>query len=233
MRLSSSLTSANHSACGPFQCFFIGKFEHILTPCVHSLFSISLSLNDSHKHKQHYFLVLSMFSSLLFLLFCSIFVSVKLGLVKAQATYFWDKQSHSESLQVSRDSCQVCGIFSFPFLWVRKKGCKLASWGMLLCWLQETDALQEFWKQIRLTLFFGPWLLFSPTSRQQSNPPAFLLSLAEIALFSPTKHMNIILSEHHFKGDAYFIRCSKITFLHQIYSESCLIPEHNFQFHLA
>lgn len=40
---------------------------------------------------------------------------VKLGLVKAQSTYFCNKQRHSESLQVSRESCQVWG-FSVFFL---------------------------------------------------------------------------------------------------------------------
>lgn len=102
----------------PFHSF-IGKFEHILAPCVHSLFTVSpcRSLTAKNK-KKHYSCSLSTFSSLfLFLLFCSIFVSVKLGLVKAQATYFWDKQGHSESLRVSGDSSQVCGFFRFPFLW--------------------------------------------------------------------------------------------------------------------
>lgn len=53
MRLSSSLTSANHSACGPFQCSFIGKFEHILTPCVHSLFSLSLCRSMTAKNTKN------------------------------------------------------------------------------------------------------------------------------------------------------------------------------------
>lgn len=144
----------------------------VFTPCSQSL---SVAQWQPRTKKTLLSCSLSTFSSLLFLLFCSIFVSVKLGLVKAQATYFWDKQSHSESLQVSRDSCQVCGFFSFSFLLVREKGCKLVSWGILLCWLQETDALQEFWKQIRLTLFSGPWMLFSPTCREQSNLPTFLI----------------------------------------------------------
>lgn len=85
----------------------------------------------------------------------------------------WDwsrhKQPISETSSATVSPCRSQGIpakfaaFSAsPSFWVRKKGCKLTSWGVLLCWLPETDALQEFWKQIRLTLFSGPWLLFSP-----------------------------------------------------------------------
>lgn len=98
--------------------------------------------------------------------FAPILFLVKLGLVKAQSTYFWNKQRHSESLQVSRESCQVWGFSVFPFFCffflAREKGCKLTCRGVRLCWLQETDALQEFWKQTRLTLFSRLWLLFSP-----------------------------------------------------------------------
>lgn len=92
-------------------------WTHPRSLCSLPVHSLSVSLNDSQEQKNPLLSCsLFTFSSLLFLPFCSIFVSVKLGLVKAQATYFWDKQSHSESLQVSRDSCQVCGFFSFLFL---------------------------------------------------------------------------------------------------------------------
>lgn len=90
------------------------------------------------------------------------FVLFKLGLVKAQATYFWDKQCHSESCRSQGIPAKFAAFSASPSFWVKKKGCKLTSWGVLLCWLPETDALQEFWKQIRFTLFSGPWLLFSP-----------------------------------------------------------------------
>lgn len=70
---------------------------------------VCLTLKDSQEQNTLLFCPLSRFSSLLLLIFCSISVLVKLGLVKAQATYFWDKQ-------ISRDSCQVCGFFSIPFL---------------------------------------------------------------------------------------------------------------------
>lgn len=154
MRLSRSLASASHSACGPFQCSFIGKFQHILSPC-HSMIA---------KNKKHYFLVLFLcFLPFLFPPFCSISVFY--------SSWDWSrhKQPISETSSATVSPCRSQGIpakfaaFSAsPSFWVRKKGCKLTSRGVLLCWLPETDALQEFWKQIRLTLFSGPWLLFSP-----------------------------------------------------------------------
>lgn len=177
MRLSSSLTSASHSACGPFQCSFIGKFEHTIAPCVHPLFTVSHchSMTAKNKKKKHYFLVLF----LCFLPFCFSF-SVP---VLFQSNWDWSRHKQPIS-EISRATVSPCrsqeipakfaAFSASPSFWVRQKGCKLTSWGILLCWLQETDALQEFWKQIRLTLFSGPWLLFSPTSREQSNPPAFL-----------------------------------------------------------
>lgn len=118
MRLSSSLASASHSACGLFQCSFIGKFEHILSACVRSLFSLPVAQwqlrtkNTTLLFSLYNFFSFS-FSSFFFLPFSPILLLVKLGLVKAQSTYFGNKQRHSESLQVSRESCQVWG-FSVP-----------------------------------------------------------------------------------------------------------------------
>lgn len=123
MRLSSSFTSASHSACGPFQCSFIGKFEHILAPCVHSLFSLSVLLNDSHEQKNTTFL----FSFLLFFPFCSVLF---------QSNWDWSrhKQPISETSTATVSPCRSQGIpakfaaFSAsPSFWVREKGCKLAS----------------------------------------------------------------------------------------------------------
>lgn len=52
---------------------------------------------------------------------------------------------------------------------------------MRLCWLQETDALQEFWKQTRLALFSRPWLLllplFFPLKIQAGSIQILLLSI--------------------------------------------------------
>lgn len=193
MRLSSSLTSASHSACGPFQCSFIGKFEHILAPCVHSLFTVSLLLNDSQEQKKHYFLVLFLH----FLPFCFSFSVPFLF----QSKWDWSrhKQPISETSRATVSPCRSQGIpakfaaFSAsPSFWVREKGCKLVSWGILLCWLQETDALQEFWKQIRLTLFSGPWLLFSLTSREQSYARIFILISWDYLVFPHRTYV------HHF-----------------------------------
>lgn len=180
MRLSSSLASASHSACGLFQCSFIGKFEHILSHCVHSPFSLPVA--QWQLRTKNTTLLFSLYVSFRFS-FSSILFLVKLGLVKAQSTYFCNKQRHSESLQVSRESCQVWGfsVFLFFFFPAREKGCKLTCRGVRLCWLQETDALQEFWKQTRLTLFSRPWLLFSPLFWRYKQVPfksyclAFLL----------------------------------------------------------
>lgn len=67
------------------------------------------------KNKKHYSLVLFVhFLSFSFPLFFILFL-VKQGLVKAQSTYFCNKQRHRESLQVSRESCQVWGFSVFPF----------------------------------------------------------------------------------------------------------------------
>ena len=72
------------------------------------------------------------------------------------------------------------GLFTFSpfFFWREKKGCKLTRRGACLCWLQETGALQEFWKQTRLTLFSRPWPLFPPlffTPNIQAGPIQILL----------------------------------------------------------
>lgn len=132
------------------------------------------------KNKKHYSLVLFVhFLSFHFSFFCPILFLVKLGLVKAQSTYFCNKQRHSESLQVSRESCQVWGFSVFLFFFFsREKGCKLTCRGVRLCWLQETDALQEFWKQTRLTLFSRPWLLFSPLFARYKQVPFNFYCLA-------------------------------------------------------
>lgn len=71
MRLSSSLTSASHSACGPFQSSFIGKFEHILGPCVYSLFTVSLCRSMTAKNKKN---TAFLFSFYIFLPFVSPFL---------------------------------------------------------------------------------------------------------------------------------------------------------------
>lgn len=90
----------------------------VFAPCVHSLFTVSASLNDSSEQK-HYPLVLFVhFLSPFFLSLFPILFLVKLGLVKAQSTYFWNKRSW----QVSRESCQHWSFSVFhPFFWQRRK----------------------------------------------------------------------------------------------------------------
>lgn len=124
-------------------------------------------------NKKHYSLVLFVYflSLSFFPFFPPILFSVKLGMVKAQSTYFGNKQRHSESLQVSRESCQVWGFSVFPFFLPGRKDVSLLAEEYAFVGLQETDALQEFWKQTRLTLFSRPWLLFSPLfGRYKQNP---------------------------------------------------------------
>lgn len=181
MRLSSSLASSRHSACGLFQCSFIGKFEHILSHCVHSLFTVYPSLNDSYAQKTLLSCSLCIFSfPFVFPFFLPLFF---------QSNWEWSKHNQPISA-TSRGTVNPCrsqgspakfGAFQFSLFFAREKGCKLACRGVCLCWLQETDALQEFWKQTRLTLFSWPWLLFSPLFRRYKQNPfksyrlAFLL----------------------------------------------------------
>lgn len=81
IRLSSSLASASLSACGHVQCPFIGKFEHILFPCVHSQ-----SLNDSWEQKKNTTLLFSLcicspfvFVFLYLFFFYSLFIQTGIG----------------------------------------------------------------------------------------------------------------------------------------------------------
>lgn len=117
MRLSSSLASARHSACGLFQCSFIAKFEHILSRCVQSLLSLPLAVTAKNKNTTLLFSLYIFFRFFFPLLFFASLFLVKLRLVKAQSTHFCNKQRHSESLQVSRESCQVWGFQFPPILW--------------------------------------------------------------------------------------------------------------------
>lgn len=90
----------------------------------------------------------------------------------------WDWSKHNQPISAtsrgtvnpyrSQGSPAKFGAFQFSFFYLfffsifaKEKGSKLACRGVRLCWLQKTDALQEFWKQTRLTLFSRPWLLFS------------------------------------------------------------------------
>lgn len=123
----------------------------------------SLSLNDSQEQKT----LLSCPPFYVFFPFC--FSPSVPFLFYSNWDWSRHKQPISETSSTTVSPCRSQGIpakfaaFSAsPSFWVRKKGCKLTSWGVLLCWLPETDTLQEFWKQIRLTLLSGPWLLFSP-----------------------------------------------------------------------
>lgn len=103
----------------------------VFIPC-----SVYPSLNDSYEQKTLLSCSLCIFSfPFVFPFFSPILLSVKLGMVKAQSTYFGNKQRHSESLQVSRESCQVWGFSVFPFFFAREKGCKLACRGVCLCWV--------------------------------------------------------------------------------------------------
>lgn len=73
-----------------------------------------------------------------------------------------------------RERCQVWGFslrrlffpFFFFFFSASRKGCAAAR---CLCWMQETDALQEIWKQTGSPLSSG--LLFTYTSLPPSLPP--------------------------------------------------------------
>lgn len=70
--------------------------------------------------------------------------------------------------------------FFFFFFSASRKGCAAAR---CLCWMQETDALQEIWKQTGSPRSSG--LLFTYTSLPSphppsSNPPAFRLERAEL-----------------------------------------------------
>lgn len=162
MRLSNSLVSARHSACGLFQCSFIGKFEHILSHCVYSLFSLPDAQWQLRTKNTTLLLSLYFFFPFVFAFFRLILFLVKLGLVKAQWTYFYDKQRHSESVQVLPSLGLFYTPYPFFFFWFCKRKRVFACRGLRLCWLQETDTLQEFWKQTRSTLFSRLWLLFSP-----------------------------------------------------------------------
>lgn len=163
MRLSGSLASASHSACGPFIRSFVGKFEHILAPCVHSLFSLSVAQWQPRTKKTLLSCSLFKFSSFSFLLFLLHFCFSQTGIGQGTSNLFLRQAEPQWDLAGLKGFLPSLWLFSVsPSFWASEKGCKLVSWGVLLCWLQETDALQEFWKQIRLTLFSGPWLLFPP-----------------------------------------------------------------------
>lgn len=143
----------------------------VFTPC-----SQSPRRSMTAKNKKHYSLVLFVhFLPFSFFRFSPILFLVKLGLVKAQSTYFWNKQRHSESLQVSGESCQVWGFSVFPFFFFFfRRGRK------------DVSSLAEEYAFVgcrRLThcRSFGnkPGWVYSPGSgrfsHHCSNPPAFLL----------------------------------------------------------
>lgn len=148
--------------------FYWKVWTHPLSLCSFPVQSPLCSMTA--KNKKHYSLVLFVLFSpfcFCFFFFLNLFL-VKLGLVKAQSTYFYNKQRNSKSVQV----LPSLGLFYTPsFFWM------FACWGVRLCWLLETDMLQEFWKQTSLTLFSRLWLLFSPLffSLKTQASPTFLL----------------------------------------------------------
>lgn len=79
------------------------------------------------------------------------------------------------------------------------------------CWLQETDALQESWKEPRLTLFSRPWLLFSPLFRRYRNVPfrsCCLTFLSQKLRSIPSAGKYAILSKAKFlvvEGGEYYL----------------------------
>lgn len=163
-RLSSSVASANHSACGLCRGVFMAKFAHILANCVAS------PVRAPHRWKT--------------LLSCSL---CSFAFVSSPPFSFyspnWERSKYEqpisakcrrrESLRVSGESCQVWGFSLLIFSLGKEKGCKLTRRGARLCWLQETGALQEFWKPTSLSLFSRLWQLFSPlffTLKIQAGP---------------------------------------------------------------
>lgn len=135
----------------------------VFTPC-----SQSPRRSMTAKNKKHYSLVLFVhFLPFSFFSFCSHSLFSQTGIGQSTINLFLKQAEAQWILAGLKGVLPSLGLFSFPFFLfffflAREKGCKLTCRGVRLCWLQETDALQEFWKQTRLTLFSRLWLLFSP-----------------------------------------------------------------------
>ena len=128
MRLSSSLASARHSACGLFQWSFIGKFAHILSHCVHSLFTVAPSLNDSKEQKTLLSCSLCTFPFLSFPyspipLF---FFSSQTGIGQSTINLFLQRAEAQQILAGLEGGLPSLGVFNFFYLQGRKDVSSLA-----------------------------------------------------------------------------------------------------------
>lgn len=132
--------------------------KHILSPCVYSLFSPPIK-QWQLRTKTQLSCSLCTFLPLAFLLFSPILLFSQTGIGQGTINLILKQAEAQWIFPGLKGVLPSLGLFSF--FSAMEKGCKLACRGVRLCWLQETDALQEFWKQTRLTLFSRPWLLFS------------------------------------------------------------------------
>lgn len=148
---------------------------HPLSSCSHSI-TADNDNNNNHNRKRHNSLVRFVHS-----LHCIYPPPHPLQLpLFPKSSLDWSQhnqpisESTTECVQVSRGSAAKFGAFHsgafFPFFFFFFSACRKAcAAARCLCWMQETDALQEIWKQTGSPLSSG--LLFSYTSLPPSSHP--------------------------------------------------------------